>query len=409
MRQRQRLTAKAVEQLRRSGYFGDGDGLYLQVTATRAKSWVFRYTLAGRSREMGLGSASAVTLAEARGKAQAARKLLAEKIDPIEARAARRASEAVEKARAITFGECAAKYIDAHRAGWKNEKHAAQWANTLETYAGPIIGSLPVADVDTALVLKVLEPIWTDKPETASRLRARIENVLDWATVRGYRRPGDNPARWRGHLQKLLPQLKKRQRVKHHAALPYDDIGEFMEILRTQEGTAARALEFTILTASRTSEVIGARSAEFDLNRAIWTIPKERMKAGREHRVPLSPRAAELVKAHLANGGEFLFPGAKAGRPLSNAAMLALLERMDRSDLTVHGFRSTFRDWTAERTAYPREVCEAALAHTVGDATEAAYRRGDVFAKRARLMAEWEKFCSTRSKGDVVRLKKGAA
>lgn len=407
---RRRLSAKAVEKQRRAGYFADGDGLYLQCSPTRAKSWIFRFTLRGRAREMGLGSTSTVSLAEARHRAQQARKLLGDGIDPIEHRNAHRAAQALDKARQITFGECAQKYIEAHRAGWRNAKHIYQWTYTLDTYCGPIIGALPVVDVDTGLVLQVLEPIWETKTETASRLRARIENILDWATVRGYRE-GENPARWKGHLSKLLPPLRKRQRVKHHPALPYEQLGEFMQVLRTQEGTAARALEFSVLTAGRTGEVINARLEEFDLNKAIWTVPAARMKSGREHRVPLPPRTVEIVRAQLDQGVDYLFPGAREGKPLSNMAMLMLLKkRMGRGDLTVHGFRSTFRDWTAERTSYPHEVCEMALAHTIGNQVEASYRRGDLFDKRRRLMAEWAKYCERPSKaGKVLKIKSGAA
>ncbi len=404
-----RLSAKAVAKQKHAGYFGDGGGLYLQVTPSGAKSWIFRYTLNGRAREMGLGSVRVVTLAEARHKAQQERKLLVEKIDPIENRNAHRTAQALDKARQITFGECAQKYIEAHRAGWRNEKHAYQWGLSFsETYCGRI-NALPVTDVDTPLVLEVLEPIWNTKTETATRLRARIERVLDWATTRGYRE-GENPARWRGHLQNLLSMRKKRDRVKHHPALPYEQIGAFIEALRAQGGTAARALEFTILTAARTGEVINARFEEFDLNKAVWTVPAARMKSGREHRVPLSPRTVEIVRAQLDQGADYLFPGAREGKPLSNMAMLMLLKkRLGRGDLTVHGFRSTFRDWTAERTSYPREVCEMALAHTIGDQTEASYRRGDLFDKRRKLMAEWAEHCERLSRaGKVLKIRTSA-
>lgn len=394
-----RLSAKSVQNMRRAGYYPDGGGLYLQVSPAGTKSWIFRYTLNGKSREMGLGSTAAFTLEEARHRAQDARKLLADRLDPIEARNAQRAQDALNRARSITFRECWKAYIAAHRAGWKNSKHGDQWTNTLETYCGPIAGALPVQDVDTAVVLKVLEPIWTKIPETARRLRARMENVLDWATVRTFR-SGDNPARWRGHLQKLLPAMQKKTRVKHHPALAYSQIGAFLSDLRQQQGTAARALEFTILTAARTGEVIGARSEEFDLQKAVWTIPPERMKAGREHRVPMCPRAVEIIKSQPQ--GDFVFPGMSKGSSLSNMAMLELLKRMGRTKFTVHGFRSTFRDWTAEQTSYPREVCEMALAHTIGNATEAAYRRGDLFEKRRRLMAEWAKYCEQKPRGGKV-------
>lgn len=403
-RQKDRLSPKAVTHARTPGYYADGGGLYLQVSPSGTKSWIFRYTLAGRAREMGLGPEHTVGLAEARRKAAACRLLLVDGIDPIEARNAKRAGDALNAARSITFTECAEAYIRAHQAGWKNVKHASQWESTIKTYCGPVIGSLPVQAVDTGLVLKVLEPIWAEKPETATRLRARMEKVLDWATVRTYR-TGDNPARWRGHLDKLLPALKKSKRVKHHPALPFDAMGEFMEALRAQEGIAARALEFLILTATRTGEVIGAMWDEIDLDAALWTIPAARMKAHREHRVPLSPRAVKLLQGLEAKRqSAYVFPGQKEDAPLSNMAMLQLLKRMGHDNLTVHGFRSTFRDWTSERTGYPREVCEMALAHAVGDKVEAAYRRGDLFEKRRRLMADWAKHCEASKKGGQVIL-----
>lgn len=405
-RSHKKLSSKQVATLKRAGYWSDGGGLYLQVSPSRAKSWVFRYTRNHRTREMGLGPLRDVSLADARRKAADARRLLADGIDPIDAKKARRQREALARAKAVTFDQCATAYIDAHRAGWRNVKHATQWANTLATYVGPVFGALPVAAIDTVLVMKALQPIWADKPETASRLRARIEAVLDWARVSGFR-AGDNPARWRGHLNKLLPPIQKRLRVKHHPALPYGEIGDFLADLRAQEGTAARALEFTILTACRTSEVTGATLDEIDFKKGTWTIPKARMKAGREHRVPLSPRALEIAKAQPA--GPYLFAGQGDGQPLSNNAMLMLLRRMNRKGITVHGFRSTFRDWSSECTGYAREVCEMALAHTIGDKAEAAYRRGDLFEKRRRLMAEWAKFCEQGGKdGKILRLKGGA-
>jgi integrase len=324
-------------------------------------------------------------------------------IDPIEVRRAEREQKKLDAAKSMTFDACAAAYIDAHKAGWKNAKHRDQWPNTLNSYAGPVFGSLPVQAVDVGLVMKALEPIWQTKSETASRLRGRIEAVLDWATVRGYRK-GDNPARWRGHLDKLLPTRSKVQRVEHHPALPYDELANFVAMLRGQEGIASRALEFLILTATRTGEVIGGRWGEIDLGEKIWVVPAERMKAGREHRIPLSAAAvAILEQMREVREGDFVFPGGKRGKPLSNMAMLAVLKRMDRGDLTNHGFRSSFRDWAAERTNFPREVAEMALAHTVGDKVEAAYRRGDLFQKRRQMMEAWAKFCgTTRPQAEVV-------
>ncbi|MGH8040594.1 MAG: tyrosine-type recombinase/integrase, partial [Rudaea sp.] len=286
----------------------------------------------------------------------------------------------------------------AHKSGWKNEKHAAQWTSTLDTYAYPVIGKLPVAAIDTVLVMKVLEPIWTTKTETATRVRGRMESVLDWATVRGYR-DGENPARWKGHLDHLLPKRSKVKKVQHHPALVYAKAPAFLSELRAQEGTAARALEFLILTACRTNEVIGARWNEFDLAEKTWTVPAERMKAGKEHRVPLSAQALKIIKdLRKQVQGEFVFPGLHEGNPLSNMAMLELLKRMERNALTVHGFRSTFRDWVGETTNYPREVAEAALAHTIKDKAEAAYARGDLFAKRRRMFDDWAGYLATRRK-----------
>jgi integrase len=342
-----------------------------------------------------------MNLAEARQKAAEARRLRHEGVDPIEARKAVRTASLLAQAQGRTFDDCAAGYIEAHRAGWRNAKHAAQWKSTLDTYASPVLGKLPVQSVDTGLVLKVLEPIWKAKPETANRLRGRIEAVLDWATVRTYR-TGENPARWRGHLDHLLPARNKVQRPEHHAALPYSEIGDFMAALRQQAGTAARALELLILTAARTSEVIGARWSEIDTNRQLWTVPATRIKGAKEHRVPLSAAAIALLRAIKADAeklppSDFVFNGARWGKPLSNMAMLKLLARMKRNDLTAHGFRSTFRDWVAERTSYPREAAEMALAHVVSDKVEAAYRRGDLFEKRRRMMDEWARFSSIPS------------
>lgn len=401
-----RLSVKTIASKKQPGYYADGGGLYLQVSSAGSKSWVFRYMLAGKAREMGLGSLREVSLAKAREDAAKYRKLRRDHIDPIEARDTEKARKALEKARSITFSQCAAAYVKAHRTGWKNAKHASQWENTIDTYCKPVIGALPVQSVDTGLIMKVLEPMWAEKPETATRLRARIERILDWATVRGYR-AGENPARWRGYLDKLLPTLKKKLRVKHHPALPFDEMPDFMTKLRAQEGVSARALEFTILTAARTGEAIGASWPEVDLNATVWAIPASRTKTHREHRVPLSPRAVTLLRAlQDTRQGDFVFPGKKEDTPLSNMAMLELLKRMGRGDLTVHGFRSTFRDWAAERTNYPREVAEMALAHVVSDQTEAAYRRGDLFDKRRRLMNEWAKYCETpKQTGKVVPMR----
>jgi len=335
-----------------------------------------------------------VTPAQARELAARARQVVRDGGDPIEARKAERLQKKFDAAKAMTFRQCAEAYIGAKQTEWGNPKHAKQWPATLSTYVYPIFGDLPVQAVDVGLVLKALEPIWTDKRETASRVRGRIESVLDWATARGYR-AGENPARWRGHLESLLAKRSKVQQVEHHAALPYPEVGAFITELRAQEGIAARALEFTILTASRTGEVIRATWSELDLEARLWTIPGERMKAGKEHRVPLSEAAvAILVALREVRQSNFVFPGQHVGRPLSNTAMLKLLKRMGRPDLTVHGFRAAFTDWAAERTNFPDEVRQMALAHTVSDKVEAAYRRGDLFQKRRQLADAWARYCT---------------
>ena len=394
-RQIGRLTALAVSRAKAAGMYADGGGLYLQVTAAGVRTWIYRFTLQGRTRDMGLGSLSAVTLSEARTRALEARRLKSAGIDPIGARDGQRATERAETAKQITFKDAAEAFIKAHQAGWRNAKHCDQWRNTLATYVYPLMGALPVQQIDAGLVVRVLEPIWTTKAETAGRVRQRIEAVLDSATARGHR-SGENPARWRGHLENLLPALSKVKRVQHHPALPYTEIGAFMAELRQQAGLAARAMELLILTATRTTEAIAARWSEIDLEQKIWTIPAERIKAGREHRIPLSPAAVALLR-QLAETkvNEFVFPG-RPGKPLSHGALLALLKRMNGSDLTVHGFRSTFRDWAAEQTNFPRDVAEMALSHAIGDKVEAAYRRGDLLEKRRRMMEAWAAFAATK-------------
>ena len=390
-----KLTALKTDKVKASGYYGDGGGLFLQVSRYGTKSWVFRFKANGRLREMGLGSLDTYSLAEARERARNCRKLRDEGKDPIEERNAARLAVKLEATKAITFEQCAERHIAAHRAGWRNGKHRDQWSSTLETYVNPIIGALPVQAIDTTLVMKAVEPIWNEKPETASRVRGRIEAILDWATARGFR-AGENPARWRGHLDKLLPKKTKVRRIEHHAALPYREIAAFVAELRQQEGVAARALEFAILTAARTGEVIGALWGELDLADRLWTIPAERMKADKEHRVPLSDAAIAILEdLQRVRQGDYVFPGGRAGRPISNMAMTMTLRRMGRGELTVHGFRSSFRDWAAERTGFPAEVAEMALAHAVSDKVEAAYRRGDLFQKRRQLMDAWARYCAT--------------
>jgi len=359
---------------------------------------------------MGLGPLHTIGLHEARERARKARQQLLDGVDPLEARAAERATADLAKAKALTFEAAARQYFDAHERSWKNAKHRAQFLSTLTAYVFPKIGKLSVASIDTGLVLKCIEPIWPKKTETANRVRGRIESVLDWATVRGYR-SGDNPARWKGHLAEVLPAREKIQKTEHLAALPFDELPAFMAGLVDREGTAARALEFTILTAARTSEAIGATWDEINLKEKVWTVPAGRIKGGREHRVPLSERVVELIgDLPTERGNPSIFIGQRSGG-LSNMAMAAVLKRMGRSDITVHGFRSTFRDWAAERTNYPNHIVEMALAHVVGNKIEAAYRRGDLFDKRRKLMEAWEKFCSTPAQGagNVVGLRSKAA
>ncbi len=386
-----KLTAVKVAALNRPGRYGDGGGLWLQVGPTGGKSWAFRYQLDGRVRQAGLGAADLFTLAEARDRAREFRRLLADGIDPIEAREEKRRTARAARANIVTFKAAAEKYIAAHRPGWKNAKHGDQWEATLSTHAFPKIGDRDVAEIGTADILGVLEPIWPTKTETASRVRGRIERILDWAKVRGHR-TGENPARWRGHLDKLLPARRKVRPVRPQPAMAYADVPAFVTRLRTVQGISARALEFTILTAVRTGETIGAAWPEIDLAAALWTIPAVRMKGGREHKVPLAERAIEiLADLPRERGNDHVFIGARKGRGLSSMAMLETLREFE-SGLTVHGFRSSFRDWAAERTAYPNHVAEMALAHRIADATEAAYRRGELLDKRRRLMRDWARF-----------------
>jgi integrase len=395
-----RLTALKAAKATKPGLIADGHGLYLRIGQTGAKSWVFRYRRDGRLHDMGLGPLHTVTLADARSKALDLRRQRLDGTDPLTAKREAAAKARVVDAKAMTFQACAEAYIAAHRAGWKNAKHAKQWPNTLRDYVYPVLGELPVQAVDVALVMKAVEPIWTAKPETASRVRGRIESVLDWATARGYRN-GENPARWRGHLENLLPKKSRVRRVERHAALPYAELGAFMAELRQQDAVSARAMEFAILTAARTGEVTGAMWQEIDFKSRLWTVPAERMKAGREHRVPLSGPALSILRPlYEVRTGDRAFP-------ISHAAMLMLLRRIGRGELTVHGFRSTFSDWCAEQTSFTSEVREMALAHTVADKVEAAYRRGDMFEKRRELMDAWARFCAepqSQRAGKVVAI-----
>lgn len=400
------LTDREVKSLmRKAGVTRVSSGLYLRVRESGASYWMYRYSRSGSSHEISLGPTYAKTLAEARAEAEALRVARYKGADPVQER---------RKGKVPTFSDCASEYIEANRAGWKNQKHAGQWQATLDTYAGPIFGSRPVSDVDTGLVLKALEPIWTEKAETASRLRGRIEAVLDWATVKGYR-TGENPSRWKGHLDKLLPKTGKVTKVRHHAALPYAQISAFMAALSKQEGMGARALEFAILTVARSGEVRGAKWTEIDKEGRRWIIPAERMKAGKEHYVPLSDAAVALLDGlPRFEGTELIFPNVK-GQALSDMTLTAVIRRMNDDKeckvltwtdaagniITAHGFRSTFRDWAGETTAYPREVIEHALAHQLKDKAEAAYQRGSLFEKRRALMADWGQATRSNRKPDA--------
>jgi integrase len=379
----------------------------MQVSQQATKAWIFRFTRAGVPRKMGLGPVSTkpddkrISLADARQKAAAARSLLIDGIDPIAARDERRAQTALANAQAVTFKHCADEYLKDNEGSWKNEVHRKQWRSTLKTYVHPVIGALPAAGVDTGLVLKILRPIWNAKPETANRVRGRIETILDWAKTHGYRQ-GDNPARWKGHLDNVLPKRSKVKRVRHHPALPYADVPDLVADLRDIEGITARALEFTILTAGRTGAVIGALLPEVDLDAKIWTVPPDRggtkIDGDEPRRVPLSDRAIEILKElPRQDGNPHVFTGAKPGKALSNMAMLKMMRDL-RPGYVPHGFRSTFKDWCSETTSYPNEVSEAALWHVVADKVEAAYRRGDLFEKRRRLMADWAAYCSERAR-----------
>jgi integrase len=382
-----------------AGLHPDGGGLYLQVTGKGGRSWLYRYYLDGKEHRLGLGSAAAIPLKRARQLVAEARRLRAEGIDPLAHKREQHSAKLIEQAKATTFRDCADAYVADHWTGWKNLTHRQQWRSTLETYVYPVIGALPVEAVDTTLVLKILEPIWKTKTETAVRIRGRIELILNAAKVRGFR-SGENPAQWKGHLDNILAQPRKIAPHVHHAALPYPEIGAFMADLQKRDSTSARCLEFLILTAARTGEVIGAKWNEIDLTAKVWTIPASRMKAGKEHRVPLSNHAVAILELQQERcESEYVFPG-RSG-PLSNMSLLAMLRTMGYA-LTAHGFRSTFRDWAAERTNFPSEVAEMALAHAVGDKVEAAYRRGDMFEKRRRLAESWADYCSKPAPVDNV-------
>lgn len=397
------LSALAVKRLTKPGHYvvGGVAGLALQVARGGARTWILRVTVGSKRRDMGLGGFPDVELAQAREKARAARLLVEQGIDPILQRKQARSALAAQQASEKTFAACAREYIEAKSAEWSNDKHAQQWTNTLETYANPTLGALLVSDVALPQVLEVLKPIWSTKTETATRVRGRIEAVLDWATVQHYRQ-GPNPARWKGHLDKILAAPTKVTKVKHHKAVAIDAVAGFLSAVREQSGMGARALEFAILTAARSGEVRGALWSEIDLEAAEWIVPAERMKAGKEHRVPLAQPAVDLLKQlPCVEGCDLVFPSSK-GTPLSDMTLTAVLRRM-KVDAVPHGFRSTFKDWATERTNYPREAVEMALAHAIGDKVEAAYRRGNLLDKRRRLMADWADFCGTvKPSGAVI-------
>lgn len=413
------LTARRVAALTEAGRYPDArvPGLCFQVSRTGGRSWIFRYTLHKRNRMLGLGREELVSVDYARDRARAAWRQILDGFDPVELKRERtRQATAVANPTSITFREACDRYVASHRAGWKNAKHAAQWTATLARYAYPIIGTVMVDQISTGSVMLVLEQeyegktLWTAVPETASRLRQRIEAVLDWAKARGFRH-GENPAHWRGHLDNLLPATSKVRKGGHHPALPYVETPGFMANLRSREGISARALEFTILTAARTNEVTKARPTEIDWSAKIWTVPGERTKSGREHRVPLTARAIEILKSLPTEADNpYLFIGASEGKPLSNGAMAELMKEISAPSTTKgriavpHGMRSTFRDWAAETTNFPRELAEAALAHVLGDKTEAAYQRGDLLLRRSKLMEAWSSYCasSVRSMTDTV-------
>ena len=383
-----KLSPRKVETAK-EGRYEDGGGLRLIVSASGSKRWVLRFTVMGKRREMGLGSYPDIKLADARKKAAECRAMAQDGIDPIAARQA-------EMQKIPTFTSCAARYIRAHRRGWRNSKHARQWVSTLKTYARPVIGAKPVDVITNEDVLRILSPIWNTKTETAKRVQGRIENILDYAAAYKYREP-TNPARWRGHLDKLLPRPTRVKTVTHHPAMPHAEVAGFMAELAENKGLSARALEFLILTATRTSEVLQAKRDEVDFAGATWVIPAERMKARREHRVPLSSTAMRVLKGlPVVEGNPYLFPGVRRGRPLSNMALLQLMRNMgygvkgERGPYVPHGFRSSFRDWSGEVSSYPRDVAEMALAHVIENKVEAAYRRGDLFAKRVMMMEEWD-------------------
>ncbi len=398
------LTVAKKKQTKRGAYRVDRN-LYVQFSPTGGKSWLFRYMRDGKALNMGLGAYDMLNLEDAQLKAIEYRKLIKDGKDPKVERRLQLEKNKLSESRSMTFRQCADAYITSKKPEWRNEKHVSQWENTLRDYAYPLMGDLVVSDIDTDLVVKCLKDIWTTKTETATRVRGRIECVLDWAKTCKYR-DGENPARWRGHLKNILPSPSKVAAVVHHPALGFDQIYDFIKSLRLLDGISPLALEFAILTAARTNEVIGATWDEIDIDKAIWTIPATRMKAGKEHRVCLSKRALEIVESiREQSTGIYLFPGNRDAKPLSNMALLMTLRRMNRTDLTAHGFRSTFKEWATEISVHDRDAIEIALAHTVGNEAELAYRRGDMLLKRRKLMEDWAIFCNTPpASGEVISI-----
>jgi integrase len=398
-----RLTNKSVESKREPGMYADGGSLYLRIAEGGSKQWVFRYAVNGRLRDMGLGAVAPLgfTLSQARERAREARLLRLEGIDPIDHRRAQRAALRAADAKEMTFRQCAEGYSRDNEKEWKNAVHHRQWTTTLAKYVYPVLGGLPVAMIDTPLVLKVVKPLWGHKTETASRVRGRIEAILGWATVHHYR-SGDNPARWQGLLEHALPAKSKVAKTQHHMALPYVEVAAFMAKLRRDTSAAARCLEFIVLTGARLGEATGAMWSEIDFANRVWVVPANRMKGGREHRIPLSDAALEALEAMRAvRMSDFVFPGMREGQPVGPRTIQDLVKNIG-GEITVHGFRSSFRDWAAERTSFPREVAEMALAHAIPSAVEAAYRRGDLFDKRRRLMEAWSEYCRKQNGAGAV-------
>lgn len=405
------LGALAVSRLSTPGRHTVGKvaGLALQITPSGARSWVLRAVVGGHRREIGLGPYPAVSLKEAHARAQAKRDEIAAGVDPVLARKEAASRVRAEQAMEISFEEAARRFIKAKSPEWSNAKHGEQWKNTLDEYAHPVIGKMMVRHVTRTHIVEILEPIWTTKTETASRVRGRIESILDWARVKGFREEGVNPAAWRGNLDKILSAPKKTKRVRNHPALPIELMGSFMTTLRAIDGVSARCLEFTILTAARSGETRGMRWPEIDLKKAVWSVPAERMKAKKEHRVPLSPAAVALLNSlDRSEKTDLVFPGPRSHAPLSDMSLIAIMRKL-KLEATPHGFRSTFRDWASEYTNYPRELAEVALAHLKGDATEAAYWRSDVLEKRRRMIDDWAEFIAKPNKpGDVIPINKTA-